>query len=37
MRYWCRACHDFRHGRGPDPMVPISWAELELRVSRLSG
>ena len=32
MRYWCRACHQFRHGHGPDPLVPMSWRELEERI-----
>jgi 5-methylcytosine-specific restriction endonuclease McrA len=37
MRYWCRGCHEHRHGRGPDPMIPASWEELERRVRQLSG
>jgi hypothetical protein len=35
LRYWCRACHEFRHGHGRDPMVPMSWEELEERIRRL--
>lgn len=35
LDYWCRACHEFRHGHGPDPMVPASWEELERRIRRL--
>ena len=35
MRYWCRACHEFSHNRGPDPMVSMSWRELEERINRL--
>ncbi len=37
MRYWCRACHEFWHGHGPDPKVQMSWRELEERIKRLSG
>jgi hypothetical protein len=35
MRYWCRACHEYRHGHGPDPMEPCSWEELEELIRRL--
>ena len=37
MRYWCRACHQFRHGHGPDPMVSPTWQELEERIRRVCG
>jgi hypothetical protein len=36
MRYWCRECHQFRHGHGSDPMVSPTWRELEERIRRLS-
>jgi hypothetical protein len=36
MRYWCRECHQFRHGHGSDPMVSPTWQELEERIRRLS-
>ena len=36
-RYWCRACHEFRHEHGPDPKVQMSWRELQERIKRLSG
>ena len=35
MRYWCRGCHEYRHGHGLDPMIPASWEELERRINRI--
>ena len=29
IRYLCRACHQFRHSHGANPMVQPTWEELE--------
>ena len=35
IRYLFRACHQFRHSLGADPMVQPTWEELEKRIRRL--
>lgn len=35
MRFWCRACHDHRHGRGPDPMHVPTIQELMKQIEEM--